>query len=39
MVRHGEVPHNASHQYNIKDEDLTDVGIKQALEVKEKLKI
>jgi len=38
LVRHGEVPHNASHQYNTKDEDLTDIGIKQALEVKEKIK-
>ena len=38
LVRHGQVPHNASHQYNTKDEDLTDVGIKQALEVKEKIK-
>ena len=38
IVRHGQVPHNASHQYNTKDEDLTDIGIKQALEVKEKIK-
>ena len=38
LVRHGQVPHNASHQYNTKDEDLTEVGIKQALEVKEKIK-
>lgn len=38
LVRHGQVPHNASHQYNAKDEDLTEVGIKQALEVKEKIK-
>jgi len=38
LVRHGQVPHNASHQYNTKDEDLTDIGIKQALEVKEKIK-
>ena len=38
LVRHGQVPHNASHQYNTKDEDLTDVGIKQTLEVKEKIK-
>lgn len=38
LVRHGQVPHNASHQYNTKDEDLTDAGIKQALEVKEKIK-
>lgn len=38
LVRHGQVPHNASHQYNTKDEDLTDIGINQALEVKEKIK-
>ena len=38
LVRHGQVPHNASHQYNTKDEDLTEVGIEQALEVKEKIK-
>lgn len=38
LVRHGQVPHNASHQYNTKDEDLTAIGIKQALEVKEKIK-
>ncbi len=38
LARHGQVPHNASHQYNTKDEDLTDIGIKQALEVKEKIK-
>jgi len=38
LVRHGQVPHNASHQYNTKDEDLTDIGIKQALELKEKIK-
>lgn len=38
LARHGQVPHNASHKYNTKDEDLTDIGIKQALEVKEKIK-
>ena len=38
LVRHGQVPHNSSHQYNTKDEDLTDIGINQALEVKEKIK-
>lgn len=38
LVRHGQVPHNASHQYNTKDEDLTDIGIEQALEVREKIK-
>lgn len=38
IVRHGQVPHNILHQYNAKDEDLTDIGIEQALEVKEKIK-
>ena len=38
LIRHGQVPHNALQQYNTNDEDLTDVGIKQALEVKEKIK-
>ena len=33
IVRHGQVPHNALNQYNTKDEDLTDIGIEQALEV------
>ena len=32
-----EVFHNISHQYSIKDEDLTALGIKQALEVREKI--
>ncbi len=38
LVRHGEVPHNALKQYNIKDEDLTERGIKQAEELREKIK-
>lgn len=38
LVRHGQVPHNASKHYNENDEDLTDIGIEQALEVKEKIK-
>lgn len=38
IVRHGEVPHNALHQYNTTDEDLTELGIKQAEELKDKIK-
>lgn len=38
IVRHGEVPHNALKQYNTDDEDLTENGISQALELKEKIK-
>lgn len=38
IVRHGEVPHNALKQYNIIDEDLTEVGIKQAEELREEIK-
>ncbi len=38
IVRHGQVPHNALHQYNITDEDLTDYGVSQALELSEKIK-
>lgn len=38
IVRHGQVPHNAIGQYNISDEDLTPLGIKQACELKEKIK-
>ena len=38
IVRHGEVSHNVLKQYSLKDEDLTEIGIKQALEAKEKLK-
>lgn len=38
IVRHGEVPHNSLGQYNAADEDLTKVGIKQAEELKDKIK-
>lgn len=38
IVRHGEVPHNALKMYNIQNEDLTDIGIEQALELREKIK-
>lgn len=39
IVRHGQVPHNTLKQYNNQNEDLTEVGIKQAEELKKKLKI
>ncbi len=38
IVRHGQVPHNALRQYNTKDEDLTELGIQQAEELREKIK-
>ncbi len=38
IARHGEVPHNALKQYNSTDEDLNDLGIKQAEELREKIK-
>lgn len=38
IVRHGEVPHNAFGIYNGSDEDLTDKGIMQALDLRDKLK-
>lgn len=38
IVRHGQVPHNALGQYNTVDEDLTELGINQALELKNKIK-
>lgn len=38
IVRHGQVPHNALKQYNTNDEDLTDLGIKQAEELRDKIK-
>ena len=38
IVRHGQVPHNAFGQYNTKDEDLTELGIQQAEELREKIK-
>ena len=38
IVRHGQVPHNALGQYNIVDEDLTELWIEQAKKLKEKIK-
>lgn len=38
IVRHGQVPHNVLNQYNNQNEDLTEIGIKQAKELKEKIK-
>ena len=38
IARHGEVPHNALKQYSTNDDDLTDLGIKQAEELREKIK-
>lgn len=38
IVRHGQVPHNALRKYNSADEDLTELGIRQAEELKDKIK-
>ena len=38
IVRHGEVPHNALKQYNNENGDLNENGIRQANELKEKIK-
>lgn len=38
IVRHGEVPHNALKRYNATDEDLTQLGIAQAEELRNKIK-
>lgn len=38
IVRHGQVLHNALKRYNSGDEDLTELGIKQAEELKTKIK-
>lgn len=38
IVRHGQVLHNAIGQYNATDEDLTDVGVSQAIKLKDKIK-
>lgn len=38
LVRHGEVLHNRLKQYNNQNEDLTELGIKQAEELCEKIK-
>ncbi len=37
IVRHGQVPQNVLKQYNADDADLTELGIKQAKELKEKI--
>ena len=38
IVRHGQVPHNALKKYNSTDEDLTQLGITQAKELRDKIK-
>lgn len=38
IVRHGEVPHNAMKYYSTADEDLTQLGIDQAEELRHKIK-
>lgn len=37
LVRHGEVPHNVLKQFNSNNDDLTDLGIKQARELRDKI--
>lgn len=38
IVRHGEVPQNILRKYSVIDEDLTDLGIEQAKELREKIR-
>lgn len=38
IVRHGQVPHNALNQYNASDESLTDLGIRQATQLRNKIR-
>lgn len=38
IVRHGEVPHNVLKQYNNENENLNENGIRQANELKEKIR-
>lgn len=38
IIRHGQVPHNEKGIYDTIDEDLTELGIKQAEELKNKIK-
>lgn len=38
IVRHGEVLHNILKQYSDEDEDLTETGIMQAEELRDKIK-
>ena len=37
IVRHGQVPHNASRTYCDEDEDLTTLGIEHANRLKDKM--
>lgn len=36
-MRYGQVPNNTLKQYSIADEDLTDLGIKQAQDLRDKM--
>ena len=36
-MRYGQFPHNTLKQYSIADEDLTDLGIKQAQDLRDKM--
>lgn len=38
IVRHGEVPHNVEKIYNRREDDLTETGIEQAKELRNKIK-
>ena len=38
IIRHGQTPHNALKQYNTADENLTELGIKQAEQLRDKFK-
>ena len=38
IVRHGQITNNALKLYATSDEDLTEIGIKQAEELREKIK-
>lgn len=38
IVRHGQIPNNALNRHTYPHEDLTELGIKQAEELKEKIK-
>ena len=37
IVRHGQVPHNVLKKYSNENEDLTELGIKQALELRDRM--
>lgn len=38
IVRHGEVPHNVLKEYNNEEEDLTDKGIMQAIDLRDRIR-